>query len=113
TRELDGEPTQRQRCPSVREDEPAGVGESVAQIAPGEWVAVDPLAVVRQQIARGVLGTWCEPVVGAGHERARSAEQRRQRLDCDGYATSPAQVVASVDHQVGLELGESTHPGHL
>ena len=59
-----------------------------------------------QQIGRGVLEAGAEVVVGPGDKHAGKFQQRAQRLQQGVHGLGVAEVVAGVDHQVRLQLGQ-------
>ena len=63
-----------------------------------------------EQVARGILGRRHVVVVAPHHECARPLEQRAERVEHGRHGLEVGQVVAGVDHEVGLETGERPYP---
>ena len=100
-------PTSSRSAP-VGQVEPAGVDERApagrARAAAATWML--RLAVVGQQVAQRVAQRRRVVVVGAEHEHARAVEQGAERVEHDRHRVAVGEVVAGVDDQVGLEVGE-------
>ena len=96
---------------AVGEVEPAGLDVGTLEVGPGQLRLVDvPLAGVGQQVADRVAQGRHVVVVGAEHEDARPLQQRAERLGHDRHRLAVGQVVAGVDHEVGLEVGQPAQP---
>ena len=94
----------------VRSGQPR-VGEAARRSRHGSFgVSVLRRAVVGQEVAQRVAQRRREVVVGAEHEHARHVEQRPERVEHRRHRVEVREVVAGVDDEVGLELGERAEP---
>ena len=93
---------------------PAASLEGGAEVLPGQLGGVGvALAVVGEEVPQRVAQRRCEVVVGAEDEHPGQVEQPAEALDQRADRVLVREVVAGVDHEVGLEVGERGQPAPL